>query len=146
MVNFPLFSLQAGKFLCDIGGILGLWIGFSFLTIFEVVELLFDLLLSSFYGKKGSSNNKPSIPDFPGKGTKPGAVVAPYCNPAGVLKHRFDPDYMSALNTSARYSPSDVKVQFHTPSPDFLSGGNDNVSVLEMTTDTTDERTSRDKK
>ena len=36
---------QASNYLSDIGGVLGLWVGFSILTIFEFIELSMDLVM-----------------------------------------------------------------------------------------------------
>ena len=56
--------LQVINLLSDQGGQVGLWLGLSVLTLFEMVELLWDLLASVVFGGKGkpaptSTDSKP---------------------------------------------------------------------------------------
>jgi len=39
----PSCLFQASAFVSDIGGALGLWIGLSFISVFEVVQLILEL-------------------------------------------------------------------------------------------------------
>ncbi|ESO09376.1 hypothetical protein HELRODRAFT_168357 [Helobdella robusta] len=52
-------SYELKQFLSDIGGILGLYIGFSVLTFVEFIELIYDICLSMFTG--GCSRKKYKI-------------------------------------------------------------------------------------
>ena len=47
---------QLGQFISSLGGILGLYIGFSILTILEFCELAFDMVALGLF--KWSSKNK----------------------------------------------------------------------------------------
>ena len=50
--------LQKTNLISDQGGQLGLWLGLSLLTMFEMVELLWDLLVSVFrVGNKPAPTN-----------------------------------------------------------------------------------------
>ncbi len=39
------FSFQFGSYISDLGGVLGLWMGFSILTVFEFLEVALDLIM-----------------------------------------------------------------------------------------------------
>ena len=51
---------QIAALICDFGGLLGLYVGFSFLTIFEFVDLALDLMfvgcLTRFRGNRSKTN------------------------------------------------------------------------------------------
>ena len=104
------------KFFCDIGGLLGLWIGFSFLTVFEVVELLFDTMMVAVLKARGSAYAK-KVKHFVPKVSRVNAAVPSYWMEPGDIMNRFDPDYRKCFSAE---TPSDVELKFHTPSPELL--------------------------
>lgn len=62
-----LSHLQVVSYLSDIGGILGLWIGFSLFTIFEFLELFSDVLVLGLARKiqaKRISNEDPNSSSY----------------------------------------------------------------------------------
>ncbi len=122
-----MISLQAGKFICDIGGLLGLWIGFSFLTVFEFVELLFDVVLAAvFKAGRAASNNK--VQNFARKMSRAQATIPSYWRQQRCVLGRFDPDYRECFSAE---TPSGVELKFHTPSPELLyDNEKDDISVL----------------
>ena len=60
-----LFCFQEGAFLSDIGGVIGLWIGCSILSLFEFLEFFMDLtvLLALKCSKRGKSSTKIQLID-----------------------------------------------------------------------------------
>ena len=56
IITYLLFNIsslqQITNLLSDQGGQVGLWLGLSMLTMFEMVELLWDLVSSVFYVSK----------------------------------------------------------------------------------------------
>ena len=74
---------QAGSYLGDVGGVLGLWVGFSILTIFEFFELAMDMIILSIVRKckclkkpAQSGTGNTIIPTQP-KGVKGAATGGP---------------------------------------------------------------------
>ena len=66
---------QPSNYLSDIGGVLGLWVGFSMLTITEFVELAMDLImlkLGSLCRKPGTGPTGPRAPAAGAQITPPG--------------------------------------------------------------------------
>jgi uncharacterized membrane protein len=55
-ICFFLIVFQPGRYLSDIGGVLGLWIGFSILTVAEFIELGMDFIVC--LGSRLNKNNK----------------------------------------------------------------------------------------
>ncbi len=49
---------QDSNYLSDIGGVLGLWVGFSILTIFEFIEYAMDLIVLCC-ARRGARNRRP---------------------------------------------------------------------------------------
>ncbi len=121
--------LQAGKFICDIGGLLGLWIGFSFLTVFEFVELLFDVILASVF-RAGLPASKNKVQNCVRKLPRSQATLPHYWRQQRLVTERFDPDYRECFSAE---TPSGVELKLHTPSPELLyDNENDDVSVLDL--------------
>ena len=53
-------DFQIDTLMANIGGALGLFIGMSFVTVFEFVEFLFDLIMLALYKAKHRSKTKPT--------------------------------------------------------------------------------------
>ncbi len=121
--------------MCDVGGLLGLWIGFSFLTIFEFVELLFDVIRVSIFRpkeKSGNSNQGNKVKSVRSAGPTKGVAVRPFNINSDSIMSRFDPDFKECFGHQVG-TPSDVKMRFKTPSPQLLYGNeNDDVSTIDM--------------
>lgn len=63
-----LLPFQPSNYLSDIGGVLGLWVGFSMLTITEFVELLMDIIMLKFGPRWLGSNQGTSSGKAPPTG------------------------------------------------------------------------------
>ncbi|KAI0208404.1 hypothetical protein LSAT2_006942 [Lamellibrachia satsuma] len=50
------------NFISDIGGILGLWVGCSIISIFEFVELFVDLTMLGVFGLLGRRDDRKTAP------------------------------------------------------------------------------------
>ena len=51
-------SIQIFQFLSDVGGTLGLWLGFSLMTLFEFLEFAVDVLVYGALKYQGKAGNK----------------------------------------------------------------------------------------
>ena len=63
MKTLLLFIMQVGNFISDIGGQLGLWAGFSVLSVLELVELILLLCTTRDKNKTAACDDSKSEED-----------------------------------------------------------------------------------
>ena len=88
--------MQPDKLISDLGGAMGLWVGFSVLTILEFLEFFFDCLVIGFMKKCGRSGSMKSASSEEKVPLDDKTVVnASVINPGAVTQRKYPANIMA---------------------------------------------------